>query len=131
MLTEHSVRTLDELTLTTHVPTCYTVAMADCSSQPQFAVFLKKVDSTTSPLVQRRLYLTLFNHFLPGTISLYTHGTTYPLALFNHSPTATIYLHISGTTHPLILMGSFLLCAGTPPLEAGHVHAYCSPVTII
>jgi hypothetical protein len=51
MLTEHSVRTLDGLSLTTQVPTCYTVAMADCSLQPRFAVFLKKVENTTSPLV--------------------------------------------------------------------------------
>ena len=73
--------------------------------------------------------LTLFKHFLPATISLYTHGTTHPLAVFTHFPTATIYLHTSGTTHPLVLSGSFLLFTGKQPLEAGHVHAYCSPMT--
>ena len=72
--------------------------------------------------------LALFKHFLLSIISLYTSGTTHPLASFNHSPTATIYLHTSGTTHPLVLSGSSLLCTGKQPLEAGHLHAYCSPI---
>ncbi|PNF30690.1 hypothetical protein B7P43_G06086 [Cryptotermes secundus] len=50
VLTLHSVWTLDGAHLTTNVTTCYTLAMADCTTQPQFAVFIRKVEGTATPL---------------------------------------------------------------------------------
>ncbi|KDR09150.1 uncharacterized protein LOC110838941 isoform X2 [Zootermopsis nevadensis] len=50
VLTLHNVWTLDGANLTTDVPACYALAIADCSLQPQFALFIRKVEGTVLPL---------------------------------------------------------------------------------
>ncbi|XP_069680724.1 vitellogenin isoform X2 [Periplaneta americana] len=56
VLTSSTVWTLDGANLTANIPTCYTLALTDCSSYPHFALFVKKVEGTTSPLAIK-LYL--------------------------------------------------------------------------
>ncbi|KAJ9599526.1 hypothetical protein L9F63_009998, partial [Diploptera punctata] len=50
VVTSKRVWTIDGINLDSHLGSCYSLAVADCSETPQFALFLKKTDNKWFPL---------------------------------------------------------------------------------
>jgi hypothetical protein len=64
---------MDGAQLTTDVTTCYTLALADCSAQSQFAVFIRKVEGIATPLVQSTPFNYLTIIFLMPLLHCFTY----------------------------------------------------------
>ena len=95
VVTTKSVWTVDGLNHDTHLGSCYSLAVADCSDTPQFALFVKKSSSKWYPLAFK-LYvgddiLEIVPHDHKFKISVNDEEVAHPEQGYLHPPGSSIY----------------------------------------